>query len=45
MNILVTNDDGINARGIFALADVMKPLGKVNVIAPLPGTPEPWTGP
>ena len=34
MNILVTNDDGINAAGIRALAEVMKELGQVTVVAP-----------
>src|SRR5690554_7387559 len=32
--ILVTNDDGINAPGIRALIEVMKPLGDVCVVAP-----------
>jgi 5'-nucleotidase len=31
---LVTNDDGVDAKGIFALAEAMGPLGKVVVIAP-----------
>lgn len=34
MHILVTNDDGINAPGLLALAQAMKPLGKVSVLAP-----------
>jgi len=33
--ILVTNDDGIYAPGIFALAQAMQELGEVNVVAPL----------
>ncbi len=32
--ILVTNDDGINAPGIFALAQAMKKFGDVRVSAP-----------
>jgi 5'-nucleotidase len=32
--ILVTNDDGIEAAGIKALADALKPLGEVTVVAP-----------
>jgi 5'-nucleotidase len=34
MHILVTNDDGIQAPGLIALAQAMKPLGKVTVFAP-----------
>lgn len=34
MNILVTNDDGIHAAGIQALAAVMRTLGRVAVVAP-----------
>jgi 5'-nucleotidase len=34
MNIMVTNDDGIHARGIRALAEAMKELGRVTVVAP-----------
>ena len=34
MNILVTNDDGIDSRGIWALARALSPLGQVNIIAP-----------
>ncbi len=33
-NILVTNDDGINAPGIAALVDVAKQFGDVTVVAP-----------
>ena len=32
--ILVTNDDGIEAKGLKALVDVVRPLGKVLVVAP-----------
>ena len=32
--ILLTNDDGINAAGIFALYESIKSLGEVNVVAP-----------
>lgn len=34
MHILVTNDDGITAPGLMALARAMRPLGKVSVLAP-----------
>lgn len=33
-HILVTNDDGVNAPGIFALASAMRELGTVEVVAP-----------
>lgn len=33
--ILVTNDDGVQSEGIHALADAMKTLGDVVVVAPL----------
>ncbi len=33
--ILVTNDDGVSSEGIHVLADAMKPLGEVIVVAPL----------
>ncbi len=32
--ILVTNDDGIAAPGLRALADAMRPLGRVVIVAP-----------
>jgi 5'-nucleotidase len=32
--ILVTNDDGVHSDGIHALADALKPLGEVLVVAP-----------
>ena len=32
--ILITNDDGINARGIFYLADAVKDMGEVYIVAP-----------
>lgn len=35
--ILVTNDDGINAKGIGALIEIVKPLGEVVVMAPFHG--------
>jgi 5'-nucleotidase len=35
MNILVTNDDGINSQGIAALVSAMKEIGNVIVMAPL----------
>lgn len=34
MHILVTNDDGVNAPGLAALAQAMRGLGKVSVLAP-----------
>ena len=34
-HILISNDDGVDAPGIRALAEVLRPLGKVTVIAPL----------
>ena len=32
--ILVTNDDGVRSEGLTALADALKPLGDVIVVAP-----------
>lgn len=34
MRILITNDDGYQAKGIKVLADIMKQFGQVTVIAP-----------
>jgi len=34
MHILVTNDDGVHAPGLLALAQAMRSLGKVTVLAP-----------
>jgi 5'-nucleotidase len=34
MHILVTNDDGVQAPGLLALAQAMRSLGKVTVLAP-----------
>ena len=34
MHILVTNDDGVTAPGLLALAEAMKDLGKVSILAP-----------
>jgi 5'-nucleotidase len=34
MHILVTNDDGVQASGLLALAQEMRKLGKVSVLAP-----------
>jgi 5'-nucleotidase len=34
MHILVTNDDGVTAPGLLALAQAMRKLGKVSVLAP-----------
>jgi 5'-nucleotidase len=35
LRILVTNDDGIEAPGILAVAEALRPLGQVTVAAPL----------
>ena len=35
IRILVTNDDGVRSDGIVALADALKPLGEVTIVAPL----------
>jgi 5'-nucleotidase len=34
MEILITNDDGIYAEGIYALATALRKIGKVTVVAP-----------
>ena len=34
MHILVTNDDGVHAPGLLALAQAMRSLGKVTILAP-----------
>ena len=34
MNIVITNDDGFDQPGLAALADAVKPLGKVTIVAP-----------
>ncbi len=34
LRILITNDDGIEAPGILALAEALRPLGEVTVAAP-----------
>ncbi|HAH31802.1 MAG TPA: 5'/3'-nucleotidase SurE [Elusimicrobia bacterium] len=34
MEILITNDDGIYAEGIYALATALKKLGNITVVAP-----------
>jgi len=34
MNILVTNDDGIESKGLWALAEAMSRVGEVLVVAP-----------
>jgi len=33
-HILVTNDDGFESKGLLALVEALKPLGKVTVVAP-----------
>src|ERR671923_2024677 len=32
--ILVTNDDGVRSDGIHVLADALRPLGDVTIVAP-----------
>ncbi|MDR2081148.1 MAG: 5'/3'-nucleotidase SurE [Campylobacteraceae bacterium] len=32
--ILITNDDGYESKGLLALADALKPLGHVTIVAP-----------
>lgn len=34
MNILIANDDGVFAPGIQALANALRPLGRVVIVAP-----------
>jgi 5'-nucleotidase len=34
MHILVTNDDGVHAPGLLALAQMMRQCGKVSIVAP-----------
>lgn len=34
MNLLVSNDDGVHARGLAVLADVCRTVGRVTVVAP-----------
>ncbi|HEU4333402.1 MAG TPA: 5'/3'-nucleotidase SurE [Candidatus Eisenbacteria bacterium] len=34
MKILVTNDDGIHAEGLKVLADAVRPLGTITIVAP-----------
>ena len=34
IKILLTNDDGINAPGLYALYDEMKKMGEVSIVAP-----------
>jgi 5'-nucleotidase len=33
--ILVTNDDGVNAEGIRVLAEALRPLGEITIVAPI----------
>ena len=35
VHILVTNDDGVHSEGIHALADALRPLGEVTIVAPV----------
>ena len=34
MNILVTNDDGVSAPGLLALARAMRQFGDIKILAP-----------
>ena len=34
MKILITNDDGYQAKGIRVLTEIMKQFGEVTVVAP-----------
>ena len=34
MHILVTNDDGVQHQGLFALSQAMRPFGKVTILGP-----------
>jgi 5'-nucleotidase len=34
MHILITNDDGVNAPGLLALAQAMRALGEITILAP-----------
>lgn len=34
MHFLISNDDGIEARGIQVLADCLRPIGQVTIVAP-----------
>lgn len=34
IRILVTNDDGVHSDGIKALADALRPLGEITIVAP-----------
>jgi 5'-nucleotidase len=35
IRILVTNDDGVRSDGIKALADALRPLGEITIVAPM----------
>ncbi|HSH04320.1 MAG TPA: 5'/3'-nucleotidase SurE [Anaerolineae bacterium] len=34
MHILITNDDGVHAPGLLALAQAMRPFGRISIVAP-----------
>ncbi|MBO6247227.1 MAG: hypothetical protein J6N54_00250 [Bacteroidales bacterium] len=34
LNILITNDDGYDSKGIRELVRIMRPFGRITVIAP-----------
>src|SRR4051812_27011720 len=35
VRILVTNDDGVHSEGIRLLAEALRPLGEVTIVAPI----------
>ena len=35
MRILLTNDDGVHAKGLWAMKAALDPLGDVDIVAPL----------
>ena len=42
MNILITNDDGFESKGIAVLTKIMKKYGNVAVIAPFSARRPSW---
>ena len=34
MKILITNDDGYNAKGLLSLVKILRPYGELTVVAP-----------
>ena len=35
MTLLLTNDDGVHSEGLMALAEVLRPLGEIVIVAPM----------